>query len=561
MASGPDVPHHPDGGPAPGVGRADAADDDAVGTAVPRLEMRGIGKAFLGTVVLADVDLTCAAGEVHAVVGENGAGKSTLMKVLAGVHPPDAGEIVIDGVPHTFHHPVQAQAAGVAIIYQEFNLLPERTVAENVWVGREPGRFGLVDRARMRADTQRLLDELGERSFGPRTPVRALSVAQQQVVEVVKARSLDARIVVMDEPTAALADDEVDQLLALVRRLRDQGLAVLYISHRLREVFAVADRITVLKDGRRVDTFSAADTTAGRLVKSMVGRELDAYFPDRAAPDELGAVRLAVRGGANAVLDGIDLDVRAGEIVGIAGLQGAGRTELARAVFGADPFTSGTVEIDGRSRRLRSPRAGIGAGLGFLTEDRKAEGLVLGQSVRDNTLLARRSGAARGRRRAGTTDVEALTRSTELRAASLEQEVRFLSGGNQQKVVLAKWLALEPGVLLFDEPTRGIDVGAKAAIHDLMRDLARQGRAIVMISSELPELIGMSDRIVVLHEGRIAGELPAGATEQQVIALAAGHHLDDVDETGDAVPGGGAPGDDAAGGGATGDATGGEPRP
>jgi len=494
--------------------------------AAPRLEMRGIGKSFLGTVVLDGVDLTCAAGEVHAVVGENGAGKSTLMKVLAGVHAPDAGEIVIDGEPRTFHHPVQAQAAGVAIIYQEFNLLPERTVAENVWVGREPGRFGLVDRGRMHAATQRLLDELGERSFGPRTPVRTLSVAQQQVVEVVKARSLDARIVVMDEPTAALADDEVEALLALVRRLREQGLAVLYISHRLREVFAVADRITVLKDGRRVAMVATADTTPGRLVTSMVGRELDAYFPERAAPADIGDVRLAVRGGGNAVLAGIDLEVRAGEIVGIGGLQGAGRTELVRALFGADPFTEGTVEVDGRPRRLRSPRGGIGAGLGFLTEDRKAEGLVLGQSVRDNTLLARRSGAARGR--TGATDVQALATATELRAASLEQEVRFLSGGNQQKVVLAKWLALEPGVLLFDEPTRGIDVGAKAAIHDLMRDLARQGRAIVMISSELPELIGLSDRIVVLHEGRVAGELPAGATEQQVIALAAGHEADEA---------------------------------
>jgi ABC-type sugar transport system ATPase subunit len=273
---------------------------------------------------------------------------------------------------------------------------------------------------------------------------------------------------------------------------------------------------------------AAADTTPGRLVTMMVGRELDAYFPDRATPDDIGDVRLAVRGGGNALLAGIDLEVRAGEIVGIGGLQGAGRTELVRALFGADPFTEGTVEIDGRPRRLRSPRAGIGAGLGFLTEDRKAEGLLLGQSVRDNTLLARRSGAARGRRYTGTTVVEGMAAATELRAASLEQEVRFLSGGNQQKVVLAKWLALEPGVLLFDEPTRGIDVGAKAAIHDLMRELARQGRAIVMISSELPELIGLSDRIVVLHEGRIAGELAAGATEQQVIALAAGHDADEA---------------------------------
>jgi len=532
----------------------------------PLLEMRGITKAFLGSVVLSEVDLSCAAGEVHAVVGENGAGKSTLMKVLAGAHQPDGGEVLIDGTARSFHHPVDAQAAGVAIIYQDFNLLPERSVAENVFVGREPARLGLVDRRRMEADTARLLAEMDVASFSPRTRVGDLSVAQQQIVELVKARSLDARILVMDEPTAALADEEATALLALVRRLRDDGLAVLYISHRMPEVFAVADRVTVLKDGRLVETLPIASTTPGQLVTRMVGRELDGYVPPRAEASELGDVRLAVRGGGNRSLDGIDLEVRAGEVVGIGGLQGAGRTELARAIFGTDPFTRGTVEIDGVVVRARTPRDGIAAGLGFLTEDRKDEGLALAQSVRDNALLGLRSiGGRHGRRRRRLLDptpepagngtpepapeggamrpqtgagshrdghngsarrgrnalVESLARSTELRARSLDQEVRFLSGGNQQKVVLAKWLALEPGVLLFDEPTRGIDVGAKAAIHELMRDLARSGRAVVMISSELPELIGMSDRILVMREGRIAGELPGGATEQQVIALAA----------------------------------------
>jgi ribose transport system ATP-binding protein len=490
--------------------------------------MRGITKSFLGTTVLEGIDLDCRAGEVHAVVGENGAGKSTLMKVLAGAHQPDAGTVAIDGEERVFRHPVEAQAAGVAIIYQEFNLLPERSVAENVFVGREPRRRGLVDRRRMEADTAALLAEVGERSFTPRTLARDLSVAQQQVVEVVKARSLDARILVMDEPTAALAGEEAEALLALVRRLRDRDMAVLYISHRLREVFAVADTVTVLKDGRRVDTRPAADTTPGELVARMVGRQLDGYTPPRGTPEDLGPVRLAVRGGGNARLAGIDLEVRAGEVVGIAGLQGAGRTELARAVFGADPFTEGTVEVDGRPVRLRRARDGIRAGVGLITEDRKAEGLALGQSVRDNALLALRGGAGPDRPRAGL--VERLAASTELRAASLEQEVRYLSGGNQQKVVLAKWLALEPGVFVFDEPTRGVDVGAKAAIHQMIRDLARDGTAVVMISSELPELIGMSDRIVVMHEGRIAGELPAGATEHEVIALAAGHHPEPVDE-------------------------------
>jgi ribose transport system ATP-binding protein len=488
----------------------------------PLLEMRGITKAFLGSVVLSEVDLTCTAGEVHAVVGENGAGKSTLMKVLAGAYQPDAGEVLIDGEPRSFHHPVQAQAAGVAIIYQEFNLLPERTVAENVFVGREPARLGVVDRRRMEADTARLLGDLGERSFSPRSRVGDLSVAQQQVVEVVKARSFDARILVMDEPTASLADEEATALLDLVRRLRDGGMAVLYISHRMPEVFAVADRVTVLKDGHRVDTVAVGDTTPSQLVARMVGRELDGYVPPRATDAELGAVRLAVRGGGNRALDGIDLEVRAGEVVGVGGLQGAGRTELARAIFGVDPFTRGTVEVDGVAARTRSPRDGISAGLGFLTEDRKEEGLALGQSVRDNALLGLRA-VARPRRRAGRDGlIEELAGATELRARSLDQEVRFLSGGNQQKVVLAKWLALDPGVLLFDEPTRGIDVGAKAAIHELMRGLARSGKAVVMISSELPELIGMSDRIVVMREGRIAGELPGGATEHEVIALAAG---------------------------------------
>jgi ribose transport system ATP-binding protein len=488
----------------------------------PLLEMRGIRKSFLGVEVLHGVDLDCQAGEIHAVVGENGAGKSTLMKVLAGVYHPDGGEVLIGGEPVSFSHPVQAQAAGVATIFQEFNLLPDRTVAENVFVNREPTRRGIVDIRAMERRTDELLHEVGEVSFGPRTLVRNLSTAQQQVVEIVKALSLDARLLVLDEPTAALAEHEVEVLFGLLRRLRERGLGMLYISHRLREIFAICNRITVLKDGEHVATRPVAEVDTGKLISLMVGRELDGYFPPRGTPEELGDVRLKATGVTTPVLKGIDIEVRAGEIVGLAGLQGSGRTELARALFGADPLQSGTVEVDGK-RVGRGPRGGINAGMGFITEDRKLEGLALAQPIRDNTLLALRSLGGRMRRRLpSTVSVQELARSVELRARSLEQEARFLSGGNQQKVVLAKWLAVQPGVLIFDEPTRGVDVGAKAGIHDLMRGLARDGVAILMISSELPELIGMADRILVMREGALAGELPAGAGEPDIMHLATG---------------------------------------
>jgi ABC-type sugar transport system ATPase subunit len=489
------------------------------------LQMRGIRKSFVGLEVLHGVDIDLEAGEIHAIVGENGAGKSTLMKILAGAYAPDDGTIRIGGEPVSFHHPHAAQEAGVGIVYQEFNLLPERTVAENVFVGREPGRRGIVDRRAMERATAELLAEVGETSFGPRTPARRLSVAQQQVVEIVKARSLNARILVLDEPTAALADNEVELLFALVRRLQRRGIGILYISHRLREVFALADRITVLKDGAHVDTLKASETDSRGLVNLMVGRELDGYFPPRAEPGDLGDVRLQVQGLSTSVLRGVSLQVRAGEIVGVAGLQGSGRTELARAIFGADPVTGGTIEIDGRPARIRSPRAAVKLGLGFITEDRKLEGLALAQSIADNMLLAVRTvvpGARRRRHEPGLMSVKDLAAAVDLRARGPEQEVRFLSGGNQQKVVLAKWLETRPGVLIFDEPTRGIDVGAKAGIHDLIRRLAREGVAVLMISSELPELIGMSDRILVMYEGALAGELPAGAGEPEIMSLATG---------------------------------------
>jgi ribose transport system ATP-binding protein len=503
------------------------------------IEMHGIGKEFLGVRVLDAVDLDCEAGEVHAIVGENGAGKSTLMKILCGAYRPSEGEIRIDGEPVSFHHPLDGQQAGVAIIYQEFNLLPDRTVAENIFLGREPRRGVLIDRGAMEERSAELLGELApDDPISPRELVGNLPVARQQTVEIAKALSLDSRVMVMDEPTAPLAAHEVERLFEQVRRLKERGLAVFYISHRLKEVFEIAERITVLKDGKLVKTVASSEVTSPQLVRLMVGRELDQYFPPRAEPGTRGPVRLKLRGAANDLLHHIDLDVHAGEIVGVAGLQGSGRTELARAIFGADPFDRGTFELDGKERRIGSPRAAVAAGVGFVTEDRKAEGLALSQSIRDNVSLAWRS-LRRSLRREHELEVGTLVKAVELRFRGLGQEVRFLSGGNQQKVVLAKWLATEPRLVIFDEPTRGIDVGAKAGIHDLIRGLANEGVAVVMISSELPEVIGMSDRIIVMRQGSIAGELEAGPQESDIMFLATGEH--DVARESPVVPREGAP--------------------
>ncbi len=484
--------------------------------------MHGVGKSFYGVSVLSDVDIDVQPGEVHAVVGENGAGKSTLMKIASGVYQPDAGTLRIAGEPVVLHNPRAAQAAGVGIIHQEFNLLPERTVAENVFLGREPVRRGLVDRRAMRERTAELLAAVGADSVRPTDRVGQLGVAQQQVVEIVKALSLDARILIMDEPTAALADHEVELLYALVRRLQARDIGILYVSHRLAEVFDLSRRITVLKDGRRVVTVDTVDATPEALVRHMVGRELaSSYYPPKAGAP--GTALVTLTGAGNDRLRPIDLELRSGEVLGVGGLQGSGRSALARALFGAPGFTAGRMTIDGKAVRPRSPRQAVRAGIAYVTEDRKGEGLALSQSVLDNALLASRAATPRfiggGER---TASVRALLTAVEVHAAGADQEVRYLSGGNQQKVVLARWLAMAPRVLLFDEPTRGIDVGAKAAIHELIRDLADKGAAVLMISSELPELLGMSDRIVVMRDGALAGELPGDASEEAVLSLATG---------------------------------------
>ena len=497
----------------------------------PVLAVEGITKHFPGVLALDNVSVEVFPGEVHAVVRENGASKSTLMKVLAGAYRPDSGTILLDGQPVVFNHPSEAQAAGISIIYQEFNLLPERTVMENIFLGREPHRFGVIDYGQLEEDTRAVLKRLeAETLISPTALLGSLSVAQQQVVELAKALSYDAKVLIMDEPTAALAAQEVAVLTDLVRRLQARGIAVIFISHRLVEVFELAQRVTVLKDGVKVSTAATKELTMGKIVEMMVGRVLSDYFPDRARPEDIGPIALRLQGAGNAALQDIDLELRAGEIVGVAGLQGSGRTALAQAIFGVAPFQSGVVEIAGRPALFRKPAQAIRQGFGYVTEDRKYEGLTLKQPINDNIMLTLRSLQAKLSRafRNGTRGDRGLAmelaQRVDVRAPGMDREVQYLSGGNQQKVVLAKWLATDAGLLIFDEPTRGIDVEAKASIHERIRELARAGAAVLMISSELPEVIGMSDRIVVMWDGTITGELPAGASEADIMHLATGQN-------------------------------------
>ena len=485
------------------------------------LEVSGIRKSFFGVEVLKGVDFDVRPGEVHGLVGENGAGKSTLMKIIAGVQPADEGVVRYRGDEVHHAHPRQAMDDGIVTVFQEFTLLPERTVAQNVYLGREPRRGGFVDRAAMNTRTADLLDDLGVSFIEPQARVGSLTVAEQQIVEIVKALSFDARVISMDEPTAALSDREVELLYAIIRRLTSRGVAVIYVSHRLKEIFDLCDRITILKDGALVSTDVAADLTPDELVRRMVGRSIRSYFPDRLEGTVVGEPRLELDGCGNAFVDDVSLTLRAGEIVGVAGLQGSGRTELVEGVFGIDPFVRGTVRIDGRVVRIGSARSAVRAGLALVSEDRKAQGLALGQSIVDNSLLVIRSVFA-GRTSSARREVPGILSSLEVSSRGLEQETRFLSGGNQQKVVLAKWLLTRPQIVLFDEPTRGIDVGAKLAVYRLMRELAAQGTAVLMVSSELPEVIGMSDRILVMHDGELVAELPAGSAEHEILSAATG---------------------------------------
>jgi len=488
--------------------------------------MTGIEKSFPGVRALDGVSLEIRAGEVHAIVGENGAGKSTLMKILAGAYIADAGTIEVDGTPVTIDGPKSAERLGIGMIYQEFNLVPDLGVIENIVLGIEPVRGWFLDRSAAAERARAVLAELGI-ALPLDRPARRLSVAEQQLTEIAKALVRHARLIVMDEPTAALTDRETDALFALIAKLKAQDVAFAYISHRLEELPRIADRITVIRDGKAIETRAIADMPQSEMVRLMVGRPLDAQFPALPPVAADAPARLTVRDlRAASNVNGVSFVVRAGEIVGLAGLVGAGRTEIVRAIAGADVPSGGDVAVDGRVVRVTGPRSAIDAGIALITEDRKGQGLVLGMNVRENTTLAHLEDYSRGPfvdRAAEVAITDTEIAELRIRTPSSEQTVRNLSGGNQQKVVLAKWMTGDARVFLFDEPTRGVDVGAKAEIYALMLQLLARGAGIVMVSSELPEVLGMAHRVLVVRGGTIVAEFPReDATPARVIAAAAG---------------------------------------
>ncbi|OWY39038.1 D-xylose ABC transporter ATP-binding protein [Xenophilus sp. AP218F] len=488
-----------------------------------QVSMRGINKAFGPVKVLEGVDFTLAGGEIHALMGENGAGKSTLMKILSGVYQADAGEILLDGQPMAMRDTSASEAAGIAIIHQELNLIPQLSVMENLFLGREPSRFGVIDYAAMRRQARALLERVGAGQIDPQAEAGSLSIGQQQMVEIAKALALQARVLIMDEPTAALTEREIDTLFGLMRQLRSEGVAIVYVSHRMEEIFRICDKISVLRDGQFVGERAISATDFDEVVKMMVGREIGDRFPPRkTAP---GAVRLKVDNLADEdMISGISFDVRAGEVLGIAGLMGSGRSDILKALFGAKRCAAGAVELDGKPLAVAAPGDAIAAGLAFVPEDRKSKGLILGMSVRENATLVHLNAYARlGVVAAGEEGraVQGLIEQLRIRTRDAELDVKSLSGGNQQKVVFAKWLAKPPKVLLLDEPTRGVDVGGKAEIYHIINQLAEAGTAIVMVSSELPEVLAMSNRILVLREGRQAGVFDAAASTQETLMAAA----------------------------------------
>lgn len=488
----------------------------------PIVEIRDVSKSFAGVRALDRVQFELLPGEIHALMGENGAGKSTLMKILAGIYPRDAGEIRVDGQAVEFSSPREAQRLGIGIVHQELNLMNHLTVAQNIFIGREPRRhWGLtLDEVALNDQARRIFQRLNL-DLDPTLPVGELTVARQQMVEIAKALSFDSRALIMDEPTAALNNEEVADLFTLLRQLRSEGVGIVYISHKMDELRRIADRVTVMRDGQYISTVPMATTSVDTLISMMVGRQLDqtaAERPDTSGNEVMLEVRSLCRKG---VIQDVSFTLRRGEILGFAGLMGAGRTEVARAVFGADPVDSGEIRLRGEPVTIRTPEQAVRLGIGYLSEDRKRYGLAVSMTVETNVTMA---SLPRFTRTAGLLDRPAMRQAAEgfvgrlgIRTPSVDQEVRLLSGGNQQKVVIAKWLLRDCEILFFDEPTRGIDVGAKSEIYKLLNALAAQGKAIVVISSELPEVLRLAHRVVVMCEGRVTGELTADAATQEGI--------------------------------------------
>lgn len=490
------------------------------------IEMTNISKAFGFNEVLKGVDLVIEGGKIHALMGENGAGKSTLMNILTGLHKRDSGTILIDGKEHYFANPKEAEEFGISFIHQELNTWPEMSVLDNLFLGKErTTKLGLVDTKKMSSLAEEAFAQLGIH-LDLSKDMSQLSVGQQQMIEITKALMTDAKVLIMDEPTAALSEKEIVSLFAIIERLKSAGVGIVYISHRMEEIFQISDEITVMRDGLSIDTVPTNETNVDDVVRKMVGREINDYYPEKTAL--LGETIFSVENltAANGMFENISFSVKAGEIVGFSGLMGAGRTEIMRSIFGIDPIVSGIIKIADQEKPIVSPSRSIANGIGFLTEDRKEEGLILDFSIEDNISLPTiEEFVVRGFIDKKTEDdfSELLIKRLLIKSQSAQDIVGDLSGGNQQKVVLAKWIGIGPKVLILDEPTRGVDVGAKREIYQLMNELADRGVAIIMVSSDLPEVLGVSDRILVIHEGKITGELTrAEATQEKIMTFATG---------------------------------------
>lgn len=490
-----------------------------------RITMENIHKAFGTNQVLTGVDFDLLDGEVHALMGENGAGKSTMMNVLTGLHARDNGKITIDGEEIYFKNPKEAEQNGVTFIHQELNIWPDMTVLENLFIGKErKNSFGFLKTAEMKALAKKQFDRLAV-SIPLDKEAGSCSVGEQQMIEIAKALMTEAKVIIMDEPTAALTEREINKLFDVITSLKKEGVSIVYISHRMEEIFSICDRITVMRDGKTVDTKAIPETNFDEVVKKMVGRELTDRFPNR--EPQLGETVLQVKGlTKSGQFEDINFSVRAGEIVGVSGLMGAGRTEIMRAIFGLDGMDGGEIWLEGKKVSIKTPEQAVKLGIGFITEDRKDEGLILDFSIRDNIVLPTlASFAPKGiiQEKNETDFVNMLIKRLTVKTESKDIAVGKLSGGNQQKVVIAKWVGIGPKLLILDEPTRGVDVGAKREIYQLMNELTERGVAIIMVSSELPEILGMSDRILVIHEGKINGELlKENATQEKIMTLATG---------------------------------------